>query len=126
MSDKVQQSVYSDCVTYAKSRIYFNNFNTFNNVYTDIHTTEWIYNKSYSHDNYAYYHNRIDGRWLCEYKVRFGFEYYICSEYQTQKSLLGEYIGCMTVSDESVSHILVVNHDTETEKSFSFSDETYL
>ena len=32
MSCKVQQSVCSDCVTYAKSRIKFNTFNTFNNV----------------------------------------------------------------------------------------------
>ena len=32
MSCKVQQSVCSCCVTYAKSRIDFNNFNTFNNV----------------------------------------------------------------------------------------------
>ena len=32
MSSKVQQSVCSDCVTYAKSRIDFNYFNTFNNV----------------------------------------------------------------------------------------------
>lgn len=32
MSSKVQQSVYSDCVTYAKSKIKFNTFNTFNNV----------------------------------------------------------------------------------------------
>lgn len=32
MSCKVQQSVCSGCVTYAKSRIDFNNFNTFNNV----------------------------------------------------------------------------------------------
>lgn len=32
MSSKVQQSVCSDCVTYAKSRIKFNTFNTFNNV----------------------------------------------------------------------------------------------
>ena len=33
MSCKVQQSVCSDCVTYVKSRIKFNTFNTFNNVY---------------------------------------------------------------------------------------------
>ena len=32
MSYKVQQSVCSDCVTYVKSRIKFNTFNTFNNV----------------------------------------------------------------------------------------------
>ena len=32
MSSKVQQSVCSDCVTYAKSRIKFNTLNTFNNV----------------------------------------------------------------------------------------------
>ena len=32
MSCKVQQSVCSDCVTYAKSKIKFNTFNTFNNV----------------------------------------------------------------------------------------------
>ena len=32
MSCKVQQSVCPDCVTYEKSRIDFNNFNTFNNV----------------------------------------------------------------------------------------------
>ena len=32
MSYKVQQSVCSDCLTYAKSRIKFNTFNTFNNV----------------------------------------------------------------------------------------------
>ena len=32
MSCKVQQSVCSDCVTYAKSRIKFNTLNTFNNV----------------------------------------------------------------------------------------------
>ena len=32
MSSKVQQSVCSDCVTYAKSRIDFNHFNTFNDV----------------------------------------------------------------------------------------------
>ena len=32
MSCKVQQSVFSDCVTYVKSRIKFNTFNTFNNV----------------------------------------------------------------------------------------------
>ena len=32
MSNKVQQSVCSDCVTYVKSRIKFNTFNTFNNV----------------------------------------------------------------------------------------------
>ena len=32
MSSKVQQSVCSDCVTYAKSRIKFNTFNTFSNV----------------------------------------------------------------------------------------------
>ena len=32
MSSKVQQSVFSDCVTYEKSRIVFNYFNTFNNV----------------------------------------------------------------------------------------------
>ena len=32
MSCKVQQSVCSDCVTYVKSRIKFNTFNTFNNV----------------------------------------------------------------------------------------------
>ena len=35
MSSKVQQSVCSDCVTYAKSRIKFNTFNTFNNVEKD-------------------------------------------------------------------------------------------
>ena len=34
MSSKVQQSVCSDCVTYAKSRIKFNTLNTFNNVET--------------------------------------------------------------------------------------------
>ena len=34
MSCKVQQSVCSDCVTYVKSRIKFNTFNTFNNVIT--------------------------------------------------------------------------------------------
>ena len=34
MSCKVQQSVCSDCVTYVKSRIKFNTFNTFNNVAT--------------------------------------------------------------------------------------------
>lgn len=32
MSCKVQQSVCSDCVTYVKSRIKFNTFNTFDNV----------------------------------------------------------------------------------------------
>ena len=32
MSCKVQQPVCSDCVTYVKSRIKFNTFNTFNNV----------------------------------------------------------------------------------------------
>lgn len=32
MSSKVQQSVYSDCVTYSKSKIKFNTLNTFNNV----------------------------------------------------------------------------------------------
>ena len=32
MSCKVQQSVCSDCVTYVKSKIKFNTFNTFNNV----------------------------------------------------------------------------------------------
>ena len=32
MSSKVQQSVCSDCVTYAKSRIKFNTLNAFNNV----------------------------------------------------------------------------------------------
>ena len=32
MSSKVQQSVCSDCVTYAKSKIKFNKFNAFNNV----------------------------------------------------------------------------------------------
>ena len=32
MSCKVQKSVCSDCVTYVKSRIKFNTFNTFNNV----------------------------------------------------------------------------------------------
>ena len=32
MSCKVQQSICSDCVTYAKSKIKFNTFNTFNNV----------------------------------------------------------------------------------------------
>ena len=32
MSCKVQQSVCSDSVTYVKSRIKFNTFNTFNNV----------------------------------------------------------------------------------------------
>ena len=32
MSCKVQQSVCSDCVTYEKSSIKFNKFNTFNNV----------------------------------------------------------------------------------------------
>lgn len=32
MPYKVQQSVFSDCVTYAKSRINFNTLNTFNNV----------------------------------------------------------------------------------------------
>ena len=32
MSSKVQQSVCSDCLTYEKSRIDFNYFNTFNNV----------------------------------------------------------------------------------------------
>ena len=32
MSSKVQQSVCSDCVTYAKSKIKFNTLNTFNNV----------------------------------------------------------------------------------------------
>ena len=32
MSSKVQQPVCSDCVTYAKSRIDFNYFNTFNDV----------------------------------------------------------------------------------------------
>lgn len=36
MSCKVQQSVCSDCVTYAKSRIKFNTLNTFNNVTTII------------------------------------------------------------------------------------------
>ena len=35
MSCKVQQSVCSDCVTYVKSRIKFNTFNTFNNVEKD-------------------------------------------------------------------------------------------
>ena len=35
MSSKVQQSVCPDCVTYAKSRIKFNTFNTFNNVEKD-------------------------------------------------------------------------------------------
>ena len=35
MSSKVQQSVCADCVTYEKSRIDFNNFNTFNNVDDD-------------------------------------------------------------------------------------------
>ena len=35
MSCKVQQSVCSDCVTYVKSRIKFNTFNTFNNVKRD-------------------------------------------------------------------------------------------
>ena len=35
MSSKVQQSVCSDCVTYAKSRIKFNTLNTFNNVEKD-------------------------------------------------------------------------------------------
>ena len=37
MSCKVQQSVCSDCVTYAKSRIKFNTFNTFNNVILGFH-----------------------------------------------------------------------------------------
>ena len=32
MSCKLQKSVCSDCVTYVKSRIKFNTFNTFNNV----------------------------------------------------------------------------------------------
>ena len=34
MSCKVHQSVCSDCVTYEKSRMDFNNINTFNNVIT--------------------------------------------------------------------------------------------
>ena len=38
MSSKVQQSVCSDCVTYAKSRIKFNTLNTFNNVKKTIKT----------------------------------------------------------------------------------------
>lgn len=37
MSCKVQQSVCSDCVTYVKSRIKFNTFNTFNNVILIVH-----------------------------------------------------------------------------------------
>ena len=36
MSSKVQQSVCSDCVTYVKSRIKFNTFNTFNNVLNEV------------------------------------------------------------------------------------------
>lgn len=40
MSCKVQQPVCSDCVTYVKSRIKFNTFNTFNNV---IYKEEKIY-----------------------------------------------------------------------------------
>ena len=35
MSCKVQQSVCSDCVTYVKSGVKFNAFNTFNNVKYD-------------------------------------------------------------------------------------------
>ena len=38
MSCKVQQSVCSDCVTYVKSRIKFNTFNTFSNVKKYKHT----------------------------------------------------------------------------------------
>ena len=42
MSCKVQQSVCSDCVTYVKSRIKFNTFNTFNNVnYSPVEEYNW-------------------------------------------------------------------------------------
>ena len=41
MSSKVQQSVCSDCVTYAKSRIKFNTLNTFNNV-DPCYSREWL------------------------------------------------------------------------------------
>lgn len=40
MSCKLQQSLYSGCVTYAKSRIDFNNCNTFNNVQADVKTSK--------------------------------------------------------------------------------------
>ena len=40
MSCKVQQSVCSDCVTYVKSRIKFNTFNTFNNVTNECGTIQ--------------------------------------------------------------------------------------
>ena len=42
MSCKVQQSVCSDCVTYVKSRIKFNTFNTFNNV-AYFHQDSWTF-----------------------------------------------------------------------------------
>ena len=59
MSSKVQQSVCSDCVTYVKSRIKFNTFNTFNNVkkqiildeqdikefHEDAEHIRWLYNR---------------------------------------------------------------------------------
>ena len=51
MSCKVQQSVCSDCVTYAKSIIKFNTFNTFNNVVSYGTSNDFVdYSDASDHD----------------------------------------------------------------------------
>lgn len=95
-------------------------------MYTHIHTVEWDYIPEISTDTMKYLMNRIDNRYLCEYILPKGNEYYICSEAQVRAKMTGNYIGCVKKTDRLYPNVLVFDHDKEVEKTISLNDEKYL
>ena len=95
-------------------------------MYTTFHTIEWNFQPAHSNDKQRYFQNKIDGRIAGELMTKKGLEYYNCSEFQMRSGTLGMYLGCIRQKDDSPVRRLVVDHDHETEFSFSVDDQKYL
>jgi hypothetical protein len=95
-------------------------------MYSTFHTIEWNFQPAHSNDKQRYFQNKINGRIAAELATSKGNEYYECSEFQMRYGTLGMYLGCVKGKEDAPARRLVVDHDHETEFSFSVNDEKYL
>lgn len=95
-------------------------------MFTTFHTIEWNYQPAHSNERQRYFQNKINGSIVGEFLTKKGVEYYSCSEFQMRSGTLGMYLGCIASKDDTTPRRLVVDHDHETEFSFSVNDEKYL
>lgn len=92
---------------------------------TTIHTSEWKCAKDFSTEKQRYFIS-YDGRIIGELITPKGNEYYLCSDAQMRYKTLGEYIGCTRVKNDVKPRTMVVDHEKETEFSFTIDQEKFL